>query len=227
MDTQDKVRKILGLVNRAYGRPAKLKKTDPIDELIRTILSQNTNDRNSLGAFSLLKKRFRSWSEVMVSDTRLVAGTIRHAGLANIKAGRIKEVLKEIVRREGRLSLSSLNGLRPDAALEYLRSIKGIGPKTAACVLLFSFAKPVMPVDTHIFRVTKRLGLLSEGSSIEDAHDKLTRMVSPGLIYNFHLSIIEHGRKTCKAQRPDCGSCVLYDICKFKKKAFFKKRIKA
>ena len=222
-----KVLNILRRVNKAYGKPSPLRKTPPINELIRTILSQNTNDANSLAAFAILKRNFTSWDGLLTADTRHIAGLIRHAGLANIKARRIKEVLAEIKRREGSLSLASLTRMDTGTALAYLRSLKGVGPKTAACVLLFSFGKPVMPVDTHIFRVAKRLGLIGPKTSIDEAHEKLTALVPivpRDLIYEFHLGIIEHGRKTCKAQNPGCGFCVLYTMCTFKDKALYRAR---
>lgn len=214
----------MGLLERAYGRPPDLKRTDPVDELIRTVLSQNTSDRNSVPAFHALKKGFASWDGAMKADTRRIAGIIRHAGLANIKAKRIKEVLAEIKRREGRISLAGLGRMDAEEASGYLRSIKGVGPKTAACVLLFSFAKPVMPVDTHIFRVAKRLGLIGKGLDIEEAHEVLTGMVPKDLIYRSHLGIIEHGRRTCRAGRPLCEACVLYKMCGFKLKSFYRDR---
>ena len=217
-----KVLNILRRVNKAYGKPSPLRKTPPISELIRTILSQNTNDANSLAAFAILKRNFTSWDGLLTADTRHIAGLIRHAGLANIKARRIKEVLAEIKRREGALSLALLKKMDVAEALAYLRSLKGIGPKTAACVLLFSFGKPVMPVDTHIFRVTKRLGLIGPKAGIEEAHEILTKLVPKDLHYEFHLGIIEHGRRTCKAQNPVCGFCVLYNMCAFKDKGLYK-----
>ena len=224
MNTSTRIRKIMALLRKAYGRPPALRKSDPIGELIRTVLSQNTSDINSLKAFAILKRNFRPWDDILRTDTRKIEALIKHAGLANIKARRIKEVLTEIKRREGALSLSSIKNLSVEDSLVYLRSLKGVGPKTAACVLLFSFAKPVMPVDTHIFRVTKRLGLIDDNMDIEEAHEALSKIVPRDLIYDFHLGIIEHGRKTCKAPYPRCGVCLLYKVCNFKKKAFFKKR---
>ncbi len=225
MDIQTKITTIMKLLNKAYGRPRSLRKTDPVDEIIRTVLSQNTNDRNSLAAFAVLKKHFRSWEGVLRTDTRRIAQLIKHAGLANIKARRIKDVLAEIKDREGKLSLSLLKRLDPKIGLVYLRSLKGVGPKTAACVLLFSFGKPVMPVDTHIYRVAGRLGLIGPKTSIGEAHEALTKLVPKRLIYDFHLGIIEHGRRTCKAQNPRCGFCVLYDICACKDKRAYKGEI--
>lgn len=220
---QDKIRTILRLIQKAYGRPPRLVKSDPVDEVIRTVLSQNTSDTNSLKAFGILKGSFRSWDTLLKIDTRTIAKLIRHAGLANIKAKRIKGILAEIRKREGRLNLAALEDMPADDAAAYLRSLRGIGPKTAACVLLFSFAKPVMPVDTHIFRVAKRLGLIGRAASIEEAHAVLTAVAPKDLIYEFHLGIIEHGRRTCKAQRPLCGRCVLYGVCSFALKAQYRK----
>lgn len=217
------IRKIIFILNRRYGRPEPLRRTDPVDELIRTVLSQNTNDRNSLAAFTVLKKRFRSWEMLLKSDVKDVARLIKHAGLANIKARRIRGILKEIKHREGRIGLGALKNLNAPEAIRYLRSLKGVGPKTASCVLLFSFNKPVMPVDTHIFRVTKRLGLIPSNLKIEGAHEALSRSVPKDLIYNFHLGIIEHGRRTCKAQNPRCGICALYSMCHFKDKRLFRR----
>ena len=218
MDLETKIERVLTLCNRAYGKPKLFPRSDPVDELIRTVLSQNTNDHNSLAAFAILKRYAKKWEELLELNSDKIAGMIRHAGLANIKARRIKDILAEIKRREGRISLSHLKELSVEEAMRYLRSFKGVGPKTAACVLLFSFRKPVMPVDTHIFRVTKRLGLIGPKTDVEEAHEIFTRIVPKNLLYNFHLSIIEHGRKTCKAQNPRCGSCVLYSLCKFEDK---------
>jgi len=216
MLNKNRVKEILRLIRIFYGKNLRsFKASGPIDELIRTILSQNTSDSNSLAAFAVLKRNFKSWEGLLNTNTARLARLIEHAGLANIKAKRIKEALLEIKRREGKLSLGSLKNMGTGEAVSYLRSLKGVGPKTAACVLLFSFGKPVMPVDTHIYRVTKRLGLLPKELSIEEAHRLLSDMVPKSLIYDFHLGIIEHGRKTCKAQNPRCGVCVLYGLCRF------------
>ena len=232
MNTGDRIKEILALLDNAYGRPEPLERDDPVDVLIRTVLSQNTTDKNSLKAFAALKAAFRTWEAVEAADTRRIARVIRHAGLANIKAARIKGVLAEITKREGgiraekgiegKISLGFLAKMDTGKALEYLKSLKGVGPKTAACVLLFSFGKPVMPVDTHIFRVTKRLGLINGKTGIEEAHEILTKIVPKHLIYRFHLGIIEHGRRTCKSQTPKCGVCVVYGLCKFEKKKIYR-----
>ena len=245
MTIRDKIKKVMALLKKAYGRPERFERDDPVDVLIRTVLSQNTTDKNSVPAFSALKRHFASWEKVRQARTVEITRLIRRAGLANIKAKRIKGVLSEIKerrrkkgregkigdkinkgegQREGKISLDFLSEMDIDSALEYLESLKGVGPKTAACVLLFSFGKSVMPVDTHIFRVAKRLGLIGKDVNIEEAHKTLTRIVPNDLIYDFHLGIIEHGRKTCKAQNPRCGVCVVYGLCRFEKKKFFRKR---
>ena len=213
---------LMRVLRKAYGSPPKRPRSDPIDELVRTILSQNTSDVNSLAAFAVLKKKFKSWEGLLKTATAKLALLIKHAGLANIKAVRIKDALLEIKRREGRPDLRSLKNMSTVRAIAYLRSLKGVGPKTAACVLLFSFGKPVMPVDTHIYRVSRRLGLIPSGLSVEEAHQFLSDLVPKSLIYGFHLGIIEHGRKTCKAQNPKCGVCLLYSLCRFKDKSFYK-----
>ena len=223
MTVEKKVLKIAKLLRKTYGKPGS-RKTLPIDELIRTILSQNTNDKNSLAAFAILKKSIASWDEILKMNTRKIAGLIKHAGLASIKARRIKEALSEINRREGRLSLAGIARMDIESAKNYLMSIKGVGPKTAACVLLFSFGKPIMPVDTHIFRVAKRLGLLAKDAGIAEAHDILTNTIPKDLIYELHLGIISHGRKTCRAAGPKCGSCVLYGICDFELKRRYREK---
>ena len=220
----ERMKKISHLLNGAYGKPLPRRRSDPVDELIRTILSQNTNDKNSLAAFAILKAKFKPWERLLKSDVKSIASAIKHAGLANIKALRIKEVLDEIKTREGRLSLSRLGRSSVEDALEYLRSLKGVGPKTASCVMLFSFGKPVMPVDTHIFRVAKRLGLIPQDMDVAAAHKCFTDMTPKHLIYNLHLGIIEHGRRTCKAENPRCGSCVLYGMCAFKLKKLYRDR---
>lgn len=218
MTGNSRIKIILKLLEKENGAPRPFRKTPPVDELIRTILSQNTSDSNSIPAFNSLKKHFKSWDRALEAKAGEIARLIKHGGLENMKAERIKAALAEIKKREGRINLANLTRLNVGEATRYLRSLKGVGPKTAACVLLFSFRKPVMPVDTHIFRVAKRLGLICKDLDIEEAHEVLTLNVPKDLIYRFHLGIIEHGRRTCKSQNPRCGSCVLYGLCRFEGK---------
>lgn len=222
MNLRNRSKKILYLLEAAYGRPAPFVKDDPVDVLVRTILSQNTSDKNSVPAFNALKKHFVSWERALLAPVPEITGIIKHAGLANIKARRIKAVLAEIKKREGGIGLASLDRLDDEGAGEYLESLGGVGPKTASCVLLFAFDRPVMPVDTHIFRVAKRLSLIGAGTDIKQAHKALTKIIPKDLIYAFHLCIIEHGRRTCKSQTPKCGVCVVYGLCGYKDKKLYR-----
>jgi endonuclease-3 len=209
-----KIITVYRILKKLYGTPKK-RRLDPLDELIMTILSQNTSNRNSVPAFYSLKKGFKTWENVRVARPAAIARLIKRGGLANIKARRIKEVLGAIKERQGRLDISFLKSLSAEEGSDYLRSLKGVGPKTASVVLLFSFGKPVMPVDTHIFRVAKRMGILGKKTSIEQAHIALTAAMPPLLIHDFHINMIEHGRQVCKAPRPLCDICGAKRICAY------------
>jgi len=209
-----KITAIHKILKYLYGTPKK-RHLAPLDELIMTILSQNTSDRNSVPAFFNLKKSFRNWGDVRVARASRIAGLIKRGGLANIKARRIKDVLSAIRQRQNSLNISFLKKIPVQDAMDYLMSLKGVGPKTASVVLLFSFNKPVMPVDTHIFRVAKRLGILGKKVSVEEAHAILTAATPPRIIRDFHINLIEHGRKICKAQRPLCDLCGVRRLCTY------------
>ena len=178
-----------------------------------TVLSQATSDVNSDRAFSGLKQRFGSWQEVLDAPEPDVAAAIRPGGIAQVKARRIKEILAEIERREGRLDLRGLARLPDDAVVDYLCSLPGVGPKTAACVLLFSMNRPAFPVDTHVERVTKRLGLVEPKLGAVTVHALLEPAVPEELRYEFHVQLIRHGRTICKPRLPSCSACVLFDLC--------------
>jgi endonuclease III len=186
-----------------------------IDELIATVLSQHTSDVNSGRAFDTLKRRFPSWEEVADAPTGEVADAIRSGGIADQKAARIQRILAEIERREGRIDLSRLDGLDDGAVEDYLTTLPGVGPKTAACVLTFSMGRTGFPVDTHVHRVTARLGWIPPGASAERAHQLLARRVPAEIRYDLHVALVTHGRTVCKAQRPRCGRCVLRDLCAY------------
>jgi len=156
---------------------------------------------------------FSDWEAVAAASVDEVAQSIRSGGLAEIKAGRIKLALQEITNKRGCLDLNFLDELPLSEAKSWLRELPGVGPKTAGCVLLFSLGKPALPVDTHVFRVAKRLGLIGSRVSAEKAHDLLENMVPSEDIYQFHLLMIEHGRRICKAQRPRCSLCILKELC--------------
>ena len=178
-----------------------------------TVLSQHTSDSNTARAFRTLKERFPSWQAVLEADPADVADSIRSGGLADTKAPRIQRILAEIDRREGGLSLGRLDDLADDEVEDYLISLSGVGPKTAACVLLFSMGRPAFPVDTHVHRVAIRLGLVPQRSSADQAQRLLRPGVPPELRYEFHMQLIRHGREVCKPARPLCTECVLFDLC--------------
>jgi endonuclease-3 len=181
--------------------------------LIQTILSQNTSDVNSRRAFESIRTAFDNWEDVADAGTDEIAAPIRVGGLGKIKAKRIKQALGEIRRKRSKLELSFLDKLPLAGAREWLKQLPGVGTKTANCVLLFSSGRPALPVDTHIFRVTKRLGLIDPKTSMEQAHVLLESTVPPEDVYQFHVLLIEHGRRVCQSQRPHCPRCVLERFC--------------
>ena len=186
---------------------------DPISELVFTILSQHTSDLNSERAFKQLMETFGSFEEVAHGDTELIAQCINVGGLARIKAPRIRNVLQRVQELRGSLDLYFLKEMPLEEAKAWLRQLPGIGPKTAAIILCFAMGMPAMAVDTHIYRVAKRLGLIGPKTSYEQAHDILEQAVEPEQIYPFHVALITHGRRVCKAQRPLCRQCVLAHGC--------------
>ena len=200
-------------LEKAYGRQKWAGKDSPLDELIWTILSQNTNDKNSGEGFRRLKARFPRWEQALEAPVRSIAAAIRVSGLANIKAPRIRNILRQIQEERGELSLDFLHNTPLEEAKAYLRRFKGVGDKTTACVLLFACGKPVFPVDTHVLRVTKRLWLTPARASAEKAHELLQGMVPEDLTYSFHVLLIIHGRRTCHARGPECGRCVIRRFC--------------
>jgi endonuclease-3 len=207
------------LVNRrlseVYGPRERYSARDPLEELILTILSQNTSDLNSGRAWRMLQSRYRTWDEVLAADTTEIYDAIKSAGLGNIKAPRIQHVLQEILDRRGSFDLHFLRDLPLTEAKRWLTSLPGIGPKTAACVLCFACDMPALPVDTHVHRVSLRLGLIGPRVGADAAHDLLEQAVPPTDVYAFHVNMILHGRQICHAQRPECGRCPLTDLCDY------------
>lgn len=208
------VRQITARLEKSYGVPT-VSSGDPLDELVLTILSQNTNDLNSDRAMRSLKQRFPTWDAVMRAKRNDVADAIRVGGLAQIKSERIQEILREIYQKTGRLSLNFLKKLSLSDAKAYLRSFKGVGPKTVACVLLFSCRKPAFPVDTHIRRIATRIGWLGNRIDDEKAHQIMERLVPPENYLSLHINLIRHGRTTCKAQNPKCDACCIAAYCDY------------
>ena len=204
-----------GRLLQAYGEPEWRPHLDPVSELVSTILSQNTNDVNRDVAFDRLRERLPTWEEVRDADVEMVVEAIRPAGLANQKGPRIQESLRTITRERGELSLDFLADWPVEEAKAWLSSMKGVGPKTAAIVLLFSLGRPAFPVDTHVHRVTKRLGLIGPRVSREKAHVELEALVPPADYYAFHLNLIRHGRQVCSSRKPRCEECLLNDQCDY------------
>jgi len=200
-------------LRETYGPVHRGRKHPPVDQLVATVLSQHTSDSNTEAAFTRLKARFPTWEQVIAADTADIADAIRVGGLANVKAERIPQMLSAVLERRGALEIDFLRDLPLDEAKAWLRELPGVGPKTAAVVLVFALDMPAMPVDTHVYRVSKRLGLVSGKTSVEKAHDILEGMVEPGNVFEFHMLLIRHGREACKAQRPRCPTCVLREDC--------------
>ena len=200
-------------LRRVYGRVEFPAPMPVLDELIAALLSQNTTDANSDTAFDRLVRRFPTWDAVRQARVTAIAAAIRPAGLQQQKASRIKRILQALHERDGRLSLESLRSRPPVEALAYLRSLPGVGPKTAACVLLFACRKPVLPVDTHVHRLSVRLALIPRQTTAEKAHELLADMVPPRHVLEFHVLLIRHGRRICHARRPQCPACPLIDAC--------------
>lgn len=198
-----------------YGHPEWRNPLPPLDELVSTILSQNTNDTNRDRAFQALRRRFPTWEAVRDADENEVIDAIRPAGLGNQKGPRIQNVLREITRQRGELSLDFLSGVPDAEALDWLMSFKGVGPKTASIVLLFSLGKPAFPVDTHIYRVSGRLGLRPDNMNADQAHVHLGNLFPSAAYYAAHLNLIRLGREICQARRPKCTSCPVQGLCDF------------
>ncbi len=198
-----------------YGRPEWRNPLPPLDELVSTILSQNTNDVNRDRAFDSLVAKYPTWEQVRDAPEAEVVEAVRIAGLANQKGPRIQNVLRQITAEVGELNLNFLRERSAEEAMAWLMRFKGVGPKTAAIVLQFSLDKPAFPVDTHVHRVSGRLGLRPDKMSAEKAHDHLASLFPPETYYDAHLNIIRLGREICQARKPDCPACPLNEICDY------------
>lgn len=216
METKSEAAKqVLSRLLDAYGVPTWRDSLPPMDELVSTILSQNTNDLNRDKAFFALKRRFSTWEEARLTPETEIIAAIRPAGLANQKGPRIKAVLNEIFAERGNLDLSFLSELPLEDARKWLLKYKGVGRKTAAIVLQFSLNRPAFPVDTHIYRITGRLGLRPEKLNLEQTHDLMEKLIDPADYYAGHLNLIRLGRETCHAGKPDCAHCPVSDLCDY------------
>jgi endonuclease-3 len=200
-------------LEREYGPRQWQRDDDAMGVLIQTILSQNTSDTNSHRAYASLRAAFPNWELLALADADDIAEVIKSGGLAMIKAKRIKTTLQQIREQRGDFDLSFLGQLPLPEAKSWLAGLSGVGPKTAACVLLFGLGKPALPVDTHVHRISKRLGLIDAKVSANSAHEVLEALLPPQYVYQWHLHLLEHGRRVCHAQRPRCDRCVLADLC--------------
>jgi len=200
-------------LRKAYSGPSGQERGDPLDGLIQTILSQNTTSSNAAAAFAELKRRCPTWGDCLRVGVLAVRRAIRSAGLAGIRAPRIIGILRRIEAEQGRLSLDFLWRVPVREARSYLESLPGVGPKTASCVLLFDCGRPVFPVDTHVARITRRLGWVPASTSPEAIQTILEPLIPPQLRYGLHVNLIAHGRQLCRPQRPRCDLCPVLPYC--------------
>ena len=214
-ELKHKAERVQHTLLKTYGQPVWRKILSPLDELVSTILSQNTNDRNRDRAFNALRSAFADWSGVRDAPTEAVITAIRPAGLANQKGPRIQQVLREITAERGDLSLRFLAELPLEEARQWLLRFKGVGPKTAAIVLLFALQRPAFPVDTHVHRVTGRLGLRPSKMSADSSHMHLEAVFRKRDYYAAHMNLIQLGREICRARRPRCPECALSNLCDY------------
>jgi len=210
-----RVERALDRLERAFGRPRHTRRLEPLDELILTILSQHTNDLNRDRAYASLRRRFPSWERVLRARPADVEDAIRVGGLAKTKSRVIQGVLRAVRRDRGRLDLSMLRRLPIEDAKAYLLGLKGVGEKTACCVLLFACGRPAFPVDTHVFRVARRLGWVPARSTPARTHAILARLVPQKRYFTAHVNLIALGRRVCRARAPDCPRCPLRSDCRY------------
>lgn len=210
-----KYAEVFNRLEQTYGRPEWSPRLSAVDELVATIISQNTADVNTERAFAALREGFPDWPSVIAAPTAAVAEAIRPAGLAKQKAPRIQAALRTIRDERGELSLDFLRDMPVAEAEAWLTRIKGVGRKTAAIVLLFALGRPAFPVDTHVHRVTGRLGLIPNGLNADKAHDWLAALGDPDTYYPIHINLIRHGREVCTARTPRCERCPLTDLCDY------------
>ncbi|MDF1541014.1 MAG: endonuclease III [Candidatus Thorarchaeota archaeon] len=202
------------LINN-YGDKIVERRFEPIDELVLTILSQNTNDVNMFRAYENLKKTYPTWEEVLQVSEEDLGVAIKSSGFFRVKAKRIKATLSEVIKRVGKLDLSHLEEMSVKEATEWLTSLHGVGPKTAAIVLLFCFGKATLPVDTHVWRLSKRLGLIPKETTREKTQILLEETIPKNCIYSMNYNMVKHGREICKAIKPLCEVCFLQTSCDF------------
>ncbi len=222
-----RINRIRDVLRDYYGRPRNEPHRAPLDELVLTVLSQNTNDRNRDVAFTRLRTRFSTWATVAHAPVGQIEETIRPGGISKVKSKRIKEMLLEIERKAGGFDIDWLASVPRERAIDFLESLPGVGRKTAACVLMFSFDRPEMPVDTHVHRVSSRLGLIRPKASFDEAHDEWLELALPDELFELHINLLRHGRRICSAKRPKCAECALKRLCPYGKEQLARAKTKA
>ncbi len=219
MTEQDTIRAVDKALAARYGDRRWPGRSDPLGGLIATILSQSTTGRNSRAAYASLTEQFASWEQVADAPVEDIAAAIYQGGLANQKAERIRAILRQLRAERGALSLDFLEEMPPEEAAAYLTAFRGVGPKTAACVLLFDLGRPVFPVDTHVFRIAGRLRWIEENTTPQRAHSALGLLVPADIAYRLHVNLVTHGRRTCLARNPRCAGCPILELCPWGREA--------
>jgi endonuclease-3 len=212
-EARETLRRVVENLDGEYGARANELDDDPLGTLVATILSQQNSWRSTRRIFAALIARFPSWAEAMVAPVGEIEETIRAGGLAGQKAARIKALLSSVFEERGDLDLGFLREMAPEEALRYLTRFSGVGPKTARCTLLFACGSAVFPMDVHIFRILRRLGLLDPNLPDEQAHRLVEALIPEGKHYTAHINLIEHGRRVCRPANPKCNGCCLIDYC--------------
>ena len=215
MSTAQPAAVILERLKDVYGEPVRHASGDPITGLVGTILSQSTTDINSERALATLRATFPGWQEVLDSPVGDVAAAIRAGGLADQKAATVKRALEAIAARSPDFDVEFMDDMSDADAMSFMTSMKGVGQKTAACVLMFDLERDVLPVDTHVHRVSRRLGLTSQRANASRAQHELEALIAPEDRYAAHVLMIQHGRKTCRARSPACDACAVSDLCEY------------
>jgi endonuclease-3 len=215
MKPYPQIGRVQNRLDRYYGRPGAKRYPSLVDALVETILSQNTSDINSRRAFLNLKERYPGWDNVLNSPLSLLENVIRVGGLSRVKSARIRRLLSRIKRERGTISLEHLKKMDSEQAYQTLLSYEGVGPKTAACTLLFGAGMPVFPVDTHVFRVCSRLGWVGGKETAEKFQERFRHLIPGKYVYSLHMNLVTHGRLVCHPRNPDCHLCVIHAQCRY------------
>ena len=212
-DLREKVKDVNDILEAQLGIPERFSERSPLDSLVRTILSQNTNDVNSGRAYSNLREHFPTWEDVLNADVRDIADVIRVGGLANQKSARIKDALAWIKDTYGELNIDFVCDMEPEEAIKLLTKLKGVGLKTVHVMLSFACKMDVFPVDTHILRISKRLDIVPENASADKAHEIWAKLFPSGKAFTLHVNLIRFGRLICHSRKPECNGCPLMKYC--------------